>query len=148
MSDQGNTCTKRPQTASDRPSTRNVPDPFEYTGESNCNEYLLTSSDSGKIIDAESVIGRDVCCVMCERARTWADVSVCISQWLKALQCHRSPRDISSNATEMRGEIINKLGFILYAWVWAPGPFRNTLFVPFSHLFSEYSHVTQADSFG
>lgn len=41
--------------------------------EPNCNEYLLTSTMSGTIIDAESVIGRDsLLCDMC------ANICVCV----------------------------------------------------------------------
>lgn len=54
-----------------------------------------------------------LCCVMCVQMRVCA--CVCISQRLKGSQCHLDPEDISSNTSEMRGEVINKLEFIVYA---------------------------------
>lgn len=103
-------------------------------GEPNCAEYLLTSTVSGTIIDAESVIGWDaLLCDVCANACVCA--CVCISQRLKGLQCHLDPEDISSNTSEMRGEVINKLEFIVYAWVGALGTvfsyfWANTAILP------------------
>ena len=107
-------------------------------GEPNFAEYLLTSTVSGTIIDAESVIGWDallcdvsanacVCVCVC--------VCVCISRRLKGSQCHLDPEDISSSTSEMRGEMINKLEFIVYAWVGALGTvftyfWANTAILP------------------
>lgn len=58
---------------------------------------------SEEISDAESVIGHDArFCEMCERVCKCVYAWVYVSQWLKGLQCHLGPEDIS--ATPMKWE--------------------------------------------
>lgn len=104
-------------------------------------------AESGKIIDAESVIGIAVWYVLMS-VGVCMGVCVCINWWLKGLQCHLGPEDISSSTSEMGEEMINKPRFIGYAWAAAaPGPHRLSVFVPHSHLWSKCSHKMQLESF-